>query len=62
MQKIKLAFAASILAGAFLLTPTPAETATTCPTGCRPCNPASPFTLCCKANSPQLQICSFLVG
>lgn len=61
MQKIKLAFAVSILAGA-LLAPAPAKSATTCPAGCRPCNPSSPFTLCCKANSPQLQICPNLIG
>jgi hypothetical protein len=62
MQKIKLAFAASILAGAFLLTPAPAKSATTCPDGCHLCNPASQFSLCCKNNSPFLQICSNLGG
>jgi hypothetical protein len=61
MQKIKLAFAASILAAAYFLAPAPAASATTCPTGCTLCFPTSPLGLngpCCKAGDPRHLRCA----
>ena len=62
MQKIKLAFAAAVLAGSFFLSPAPAESAGSCPAGCTLCFPTSPFGQngpCCIEGDPRRLRCPF---